>query len=403
MKNVLKEIESPVFPDYENSILNLSCSIQQHFGVKPLHPTMPVIDEMLSHNYKHVVVVLLDGLGINILEKHLSYNDFLRRNLLTDYSSVFPPTTTASTTSFLSGKSPIEHGWLGWDVYFKQEDKTVTCFLNTLQGTNTKAAEYNIPGKYLPYENIIEQINKAGKGKAYAVMPFETKDSEPHPEINDWIETIRKHCKKDEKNFVYAYWEDPDYELHRQGTGSNDVAKVVQDLNAKMAYLCQECPETIFFITADHGHTDIHNYFIQEEFPQLEKMLERKTSLEPRAISFYVKPEYKEKFPEAFKELFPNDYILMSREEILKKELFGPGVPHENLTGIGDYVAIACKETTLLWNKNEKQFKSHHAGLSQNEMRIPLIWYVSKPKKIGLVIYYALIALFLAFLFIAII
>ena len=65
--------------------------------------------------------------------------------------------------------------------------------------------------------------------------------------------------------------------------------------------------------------------------------------------------------------------------------------------------AAAYKEKTLVWNKNSKQFKSHHAGLSKNELSIPLIWYESKPKRIGLIIYYALIALFVTFLFIAII
>jgi len=396
MKEVEPFVKEPVFPDYENSIVNLSSSILQHFGVKPVNSTLPAADALLSRNYKHVVVILLDGLGINVLEKHLTYKDFLRRNLLTDYSSVFPPTTTASTTSFLSGKTPIEHGWLGWDVYFEQEDKTVTCFFNTLQDTNKKAADYDIPHKYLPYENIIDQINKADVGKAYAVFPF---GPEPHYEMNDWVETIRKNCHKDEKNFTYAYWEDPDHELHLKGTNSNDVRKVVEDLNAQMAYLCETCPGTLFFITADHGHTDIRNIFLNEDYPDLANMLERQTSIEPRAISFYVKPEYMEEFPKAFKGEFLYDYLLLSKEEVMEKKIFGTGNPNENLTGIGDYVAIAVDDKTLLWNKNSKQFKSHHAGMTKNEMRIPLICYESKHKKTGLIIYYSLIGMVVAFLF----
>ena len=44
--------------------------------------------------------------------------------------AVFPATTTASTTSVLSGKNPNEHGWLGWDLYFKEFDKTISIFPN---------------------------------------------------------------------------------------------------------------------------------------------------------------------------------------------------------------------------------------------------------------------------------
>ena len=71
-----------IFPDYNNSILNFSCSILNHFGAKVHHNTLPYVDSILKKNFKNVVVILLDGLGINILEKHLKPNDFLRKHFL---------------------------------------------------------------------------------------------------------------------------------------------------------------------------------------------------------------------------------------------------------------------------------------------------------------------------------
>ena len=382
--------EEIVLPDYNKSILNLSCSILQHYGVKPEHDTLPQADEKLKKNHQHVVVILLDGLGINILEQHLCYKDFLPRNMLTEYSSVFPPTTTASTTTFLSGKSPIEHGWLGWDVYFEQEDKTVTCFTNTLKSSTTVAADYNVARKYLPYENIIEKINKAGQAKANLVFPF---GPDAHPDLNDWINTIKKTCHSNEKTFTYAYWENPDHELHIKGTKSNEITKIVEDLNSKLSILCESCPDTLFFITADHGHKDIINNLLTEDYPEINEMLIRETSIEPRAISFFVKPEYVDKFPRIFNDIFGSDYILFTREEVLKNELFGPGFANENLTGIGDYIAAAYGPRTLVQNKNCHQFKSHHAGLSKEEMSIPLICYERENKHWGLKVYYLIIAL----------
>jgi len=387
--------EKPSFPDYNECIVNLSNSILNHYGVKTENSTLPVADSVLAKNKKHVVVVLLDGLGINILEKHLYYRDFLRRNLICDYSSVFPPTTVASTTSFLSGKYPIEHGWLGWDVYFEQENKSVTCFFNTLQGTEEKAAEYNIPYKYLPYENIITKINNSGNAKAYWVAPF---GEEPHTDLDDWVETVRKHCHKDERNFVYAYWEDPDYELHHKGTKSNDVGKIVQELNEKMLYLCESCPESLFIITADHGHTDIRNEVLTEKYPEIANMLVRQPCIEKRAMSFYVKPEYMETFPKEFVKEFGTNYVLFTKEEALRNNLFGPGRSHENLTGIGDFVAVAFTDRTLVWDKDDHQFRSHHAGLNQKELRIPFICYENKPKHTWQIIYYGIIAMIVAFL-----
>lgn len=391
---MFEEKKELCLPDYKDSILNLSCSILNHYGVKPLHDTLPQADRILSHNPKHVVVILLDGLGMNILESNLHYRDFLRRRLLTDYSSVFPPTTTASTTTFLSGKSPIEHGWLGWDVHFEQENKTVTCFYNTLQDSKEPAAEYNIPRKYFPYENIAEQINKTGNAKANIIFPF---GPEPHSELHDWVNAIKKSIKTDERTFTYAYWENPDSLLHQLGNGDRDIEEVVRDLNAAMLELCETSKDTVFFITADHGHISIQNVFLQEEYPTLANMLEIEPSIETRAISFYVKPEFKSVFADEFNKNFENDYILYTKEEVLKNELFGDGQPNENLTGIGDFVAVALSHKTILWNKSKKQFRSQHAGLSKEEMRIPLIWYETKPKKSPLFWYYSILAVLFAF------
>ncbi|MBQ0167955.1 MAG: alkaline phosphatase family protein [Treponema sp.] len=335
-------MDKPVFPDYTNSIVNFSCSILKHFGVPVRHNTLPAADAVLEGNYKHVVVLLLDGLGVNILEKHLSPDAFLRRHFLTGYSSVFPPTTTASTTSMLSGLTPIEHGWLGWDVYFEQIDKIVTCFFNTLQGTTTPAADFDVARTFLPYDSIHTLINNArepGDGSvvpvADLVFPFGPK---PFPGIDDWFAEIKRQTTLDTRTFTYAYWENP-----------------------------------------DHGHTDETRVNLEEDYPEIWKMLVRPPSLEHRGISFYVKDEYKTLFASEFERLFGSDYVLFTREEALEKELFGPGEPNANLTGIGDYIAAAVGEKTLYPSRTlcMRTFKSQHAGMTEAEMKIPLIVWKS--------------------------
>lgn len=359
--------DGPVFPDYKDSVLNLSCSILQHFGITPEHETLPAADELLSKNFKHIVVIVISGLGMNILEQHLLYKDFLRRNLVNDYSSVFPTTTTASTVSFLSGKSPCEHGCLNHDFNFDQE-------------------------------TIIEKINKTEKAKAFSVLSY---GSEAHSDLYDWVETIRKTCKTDQKTFTYAFWDQLDKALHTKGTKSNDIEKLIRELNVKITYLCEETPKTLFFITADHGHTDIRNDFIVENYPELGNMLKCEPVITSRTISFSVKPEFLEKFKLDFNANFGNSYLLFSKNELTEKELLGTGEPIKNLNENADYFAIAFKDKNLLWNQNSTQVKSEHGGLSKNELRIPLISYANKPRKIGLFIYYGFIAALIIYLIIA--
>ena len=101
----------------ENTLVNLSNSILKHFGTNTFHNTIPEIDELLK-DHKKVVAVLFDGMGQNIVRKHLKENSFIRKNYVTTINSTFPPTTAAATTAFLTGKYPIETGWLGWAEYF---------------------------------------------------------------------------------------------------------------------------------------------------------------------------------------------------------------------------------------------------------------------------------------------
>ena len=47
-----------------------------------------------------------------------------------ELTSVYPCTTVAAMTSYRSGISPNEHGWLGWTLYFKETNRIVdkNCF-----------------------------------------------------------------------------------------------------------------------------------------------------------------------------------------------------------------------------------------------------------------------------------
>ena len=107
-------------PNYEECITNLACSILKYFEVPYKHNTIKEIDESLKSNPKNVVVILFDGMGYNLINRILKEDSFLRTNMVKPISSISPSTTTASTTSILSGLNPIEHGWLGWDMYIKE-------------------------------------------------------------------------------------------------------------------------------------------------------------------------------------------------------------------------------------------------------------------------------------------
>mgnify|MGYP004701693685 CR=1 FL=1 len=82
------------------------------------------IDEKLTHDYKNVVLIILDGMGEHIFNK-ITPNGFFMKNHIDKITSVCPSTTTAAMTTYYSGKPPIETGWIAMSQYFKEQERNV--------------------------------------------------------------------------------------------------------------------------------------------------------------------------------------------------------------------------------------------------------------------------------------
>ena len=366
-------------PDYDNCLVNLSNSVLKHFGAETSAPTLKMADKLLETEYKNVVVLLMDAMGMSILEKHLAPDGFLRSHLAGSYSSVFPPTTVAATTSVLSGLYPNEHGWLGWDMYFKELDKNETVFTNSNQLTEDEkgeiiepspAADYHVAFKYLPYKNIIDRINEAG-GKAYASMPF----LPPFPQDLDSIfKRVEDLCALPDKKFIYAYWNEPDSTMHLYSPDSKQAHEMVVSLEKRIEEFASVLSDTLLLITADHGQMTSINHCIND-YPEITKCLVRMPAIEPRTLNLFVKDEYKKDFPEIFRSAFKDKFMLLTREEIISEKLFGIGKENKMFRdSIGDYVAISvADESVFVTHKEASMMPGGHAGLTKEELEIPLI------------------------------
>ena len=73
----------------------------------------------------HLVFVLVDGLGLELVEA-LPASAWLRRHLALPLRSVFPSATASALTSLATGLSPGRHAIPGWWTYLPERDVTVT-------------------------------------------------------------------------------------------------------------------------------------------------------------------------------------------------------------------------------------------------------------------------------------
>ena len=381
--------------DERRCLVNLSNSILKKFGAETTAPTLDAADACLAGDTKNVVLLLLDAMGASILEKHLAEDGFFRSHLRTVYSSVYPPTTVAATTSVLSGLYPDEHGWLGWDVYFPELGKNVTVFSNRDQLTEKEgavptdyspergwawgadslaeplpAAAFNAAWTYLPYRNILDRINDAG-GRAFASMPF----LPPYPDtLEKVLARIRELCEAPGKKFIYAYWNEPDSTMHRTGTTSAETHRLIVSIEEQVRELVSGLSDTLFLITADHGHMDSRNLCILDA-PEVLNCLVRLPSVEPRTLNLFVREECLDAFPAIFRKHFGDSFLLLTREEVLRERLFGAGKDRPGLPEmIGDYVAAAVSDCSVFNTHYEaRMMPGGHAGLTAEEIRIPLI------------------------------
>ena len=365
-----------MYPDYTNCITNLACSILKEFGItENTQNSLKMCDEQLRKGYKNIVILLLDGMGKCIMDKNLSKEGFFAKNLVGTYSSVFPPTTVAATTSIDSGKNPSEHSWLGWDCYYKEIDKNVTVFLNTESGTEIPAADFYVAGTYCPYDSVVGRINAAG-GQAYYVTPF----VEPYPsDFTQICERIEELCKLEGKKYIYGYWNDPDYTMHRKGCYADESKTVLAELERKVEELCSKLEDTLVIVTADHGHMDSDGVAI-DDYPDIVNCLVRMPSIEPRALNLFVKEEMREQFEAEFTKEFGEKFLLLTKEEVKKQKLFGTGKEHIRFDEmLGDYLAIATSDLSIYNTREERdKFIGVHAGLLEDEMVIPFICVKAK-------------------------
>ena len=357
--------------NYNECITNLACSIRKYFELDYQHNTLSYVDELLEKKQpKNVVVILFDGMGSRILDRVLDKEDFFIKNRKKEITTVFPATTTAATYSVMTGLNPVEHGYLGWYSYVEPLDKIIMLFRGIEKDSQKVNKEYDeIRNKLLINRTITDEINEIGKYKSKILFPF---GDSPYKDLDNMLEIIKKECQKDGKKYIYAYDTEPDHTMHKLGTDAHEINEIVENINFKVEELSRKLKDTVIFVVADHGHKNIENIMLRD-YPDIVDCLEKNTSIEPRAINFFIRENKKQKFEVLFNEYFSNDFDLYTKEDVINSNLFGKGKENEIFRDIlGDYLAIAKTNKTLLYGGSEI-LKSQHAGYTDDEIYVPLI------------------------------
>ena len=385
-----------IYPDYKNSIVNLVSSILNVYDVKTDHPPLKQLDSKTLKMQKNIIFFVLDGFGMNLLNKFTASTQFLNKNLISPITSVFPSTTSAAITSIISGKTPWEHGAIGWTLYFKEFAKNIDYLPNwdSITYKTQNAKKYNVID-YVGSDNIFNQISDTNPDVQQFYLTHEELSQSPNIIRNSGTAKIipysdNKHLYKtlneliskgdSYRKLIFVYSSSPDKIEHQFGVYADEVETFIRETDSAFNTLNSQLAgtDTTILITADHGLIDIVNYYYVNEDKKLFDSMIMPTFPEPRFISFFVKKHKMKQFEEEFQK-YENKFLLFEREEFLKHKFLGNGDVHPKIDDfIGDYMAIAISNSAMksIYMQNgkwKKEFNAHHAGLTEDEMLVPLI------------------------------
>jgi len=335
-------------------------------------------------------VLLLDGLGKELYNRKCSKDGFFAKHYVQDLSAVFPSSTTPATVAFKTGYTPLEHGWWAHFLYFKEVGTTVNLYLNTNAYSKEQTGLNHIAHNIMPFLTIHERIFEKQKGKVrcYALCPSNCRDLDgitqmTYERYDEMATLVKTLCQTDGQHYIYAYYDYPDKYEHKHGPYSAAVGQMLGEIEAITETMCNECPDTLFLISADHGQTPVGEVRDLRKYPDLYDCLSMAPSGGTRTTNVFVKQGRYAEFKKLANKYLGDKFLILSKKQVLDMGLLGKGTPHPKIDDtLGDFLIISISDcgifTTTLYNLPAILPLGGHGGLTKEEMTIPLFMYKGK-------------------------
>ncbi len=394
-----------LFPSYDGySLLNIPGGICQLMNA-PLVGGYPLAPEILAacgSGIRQIILLIVDGLGLEPFQRYVSrsapvWRTRFPQSVLAPLTSLTPSTTSAVLTTLWTGRSPAEHGIVGYELWLKEFGMVTNMIAHSAASAQHDPGGLRrsgfIPETFLPVPPLGPYLIRNGV-QPYAFMPaglVHTGLSTMHmadvrvipyrSPADLWIsmaDFTERHVH--DRFYAYLYWEEMDSLAH--GFGPDDFRLEAEfDLFSQAFehfFLDRIDPaalkDTLFILTADHGQIsaprspayDLHNH------PDLTRMLHILPTGENRFAYLYVRPGMLDSVDSYIQQVWPGDFSVVPSELALKTGLFGPGMAAANLPSrIGDGIVIARNASYLWWANKENRLVGRHGGLSPQEMLVP--------------------------------
>ncbi|MDO5619368.1 alkaline phosphatase family protein [Kocuria sp.] len=343
---------------------------------------------------QRVVVVLVDGLGLEQLQARMGYAPVLRSSpLITELDAAFP-TTTASSLASLGTATPVgTHGLTGYDSYSPELGQAVNMLGNWDRRVD--------PHQWQPHPTVLERAHAAGvdavtvSRKKFRDSPLTTAAlrggrfvgaDTPQARVRAALENLSAGTRA----LMYFYWDDLDKTGHQRGWQSSQWSEEVEELDAALRRLAAGVPKnTLILLTADHGMVDIPREG-RLDVSRIPGLLEGvQTSFgEPRCLQLRLDPGVhgeersarQAEVVQRWTQEFGDQVHAATREQLLTGGWYGPpdDVRETVVQRIGDVVLLPARDNIAFHDiarigKNTLEMVGQHGGLTRAESVVPLM------------------------------
>ncbi|GAA4405826.1 alkaline phosphatase family protein [Fodinibacter luteus] len=331
---------------------------------------------------RRAVVVLVDGLGHDLLVRRAGHAPWLRAHLGTTrrVASGFPSTTATSMGTFGTGLAAGAHGLLGYEVLVPGADR----LLNELSWEDGPD-----PRTWQPHETVFEAVARAGVEVVRVGPAFFDGSGLTNAAVRGGrfvaaeslaarVDATVAAVRSAPRALVHLYWGDLDKVGHVHGCESwqwgDELESIDRELGRLAALLPPDCSLTV---TADHGMVDApHELRLDVAHEPVLAAGVRHVSGEARAPQLYVEAGAADDVRAAWAEVLGDRALVHRRDEAVGAGWFGTVLP-ENLPRIGDVVVAMRGRFAVVDSRRARPellaLVGLHGSLSDDEVAVPVV------------------------------
>lgn len=253
-------------PDYEGYCIgNVPDTVRALCGVDADRPLPPDVLDAAHRECETVVLVVVDGFGLDAWRRHRDDHPFLgaitERGRVTPLTSIYPSETAAAITTLETGQLACEHGRIGWNVYDPTTDRSFLALDGRVKVGDGERADEAFEG----VEYLYPSLDAAGID-CHRLQPFDVASPGVTQYVYDGLDAFGPRLASlvnaaDAPAYVYGYLPHVDHAAHEVGTAAPAYRDAVRGVARQIqGFIDRLDPEvagdTLLLVMADHGQVD---------------------------------------------------------------------------------------------------------------------------------------------------